>query len=168
MKKTSIIIIIAIAISSCNFKEVNQSFFTDVIGLNIKVKERVFHNWEKKAGGREMNINIYNYQLLNKDKPIYKKRFPNKKASDPGNWNIVKWKKTSFFESEIRLRMATEYIYEESKTKVEAEKMISTLSNKDNMYAYYYIETNGKITDLQMFVIDTSNSKLFVYELFNQ
>ncbi|NVK52548.1 MAG: hypothetical protein HWD85_06410 [Flavobacteriaceae bacterium] len=167
MKKTSIIIIIAITISSCNLKEVNQSFFTDVIGLNIKVKERIFHNWEKKARGKEMNINIYNYQLLNKDKSICKNGFP-KKTSDPGNWNIVKWKKAPLFESESRLRIVTEYIYEESKTKAEAEKMISTLSNKDNMYAYYYIETNGEITDLQMFVIDTSNSKLFVYELFNQ
>ena len=150
---------------SCDFDGVNQSFFTGELGLNVKINERTFHNWEKNEEN-EMNLNVYNYNILETKKALYKDDYP-KRVYHNENTISTTWKKASFSKNDKNLEIVSKYIYEETKSKLEAQKMIGALNHEENLYTYSYLETTGKVTEIQLFVVDVTNLKLYIYEIFS-
>ncbi len=165
MKNISVILIVTLFLFSCDLEGVVQSAINKDLGLNILVKERTYRSFENKPEN-EMEFLVYNYEILNKDKALFKEGFP-KEIDSEKDWKLVKWRKTSFYESDQRLNIARNYTYSVTGSKEEISKMFESLKQKDNVYTYSYIENNGKITDILMYVVDVDNKKFYIYEIFS-
>ncbi len=165
MKSRGVIIVISIILFSCDLNEIDQSFISNVLGMNIRLNEEVFYIYEKKPNGIEMRFEMYSYNILNENDNLIKDGYP-KRQSIPDGWETIIWKQTLSAEDEKRLDLLIQYDYEKSETKNKALKMRRLITQKENFYTYSYKEENEQITGMQLFVIDVVKCQFYEYELF--
>lgn len=165
MKSRGVIIVISIILFSCDLNEIDQSFISNVLGMNIRLNEEVFYIYEKKPNGIEMRFEMYSYNILNENDNLIKDGYP-KRQSIPDGWETIIWKQALSAEDEKRLDLLIQYDYEKSETKNKVLKMRRLIAQKENFYSYSYKEENEQITGMQLFVIDVVKCQFYEYELF--
>ena len=162
-----ILILLQFGITSCDIKKTNQSSFSKESGLNIELKNNIFLSIEEDSEGKEIELNVYNYEILKNNNPFYKQNYPKHTYHNKKGKSIT-WKNTSFSKNDNNLEILYSYNYIYDDTKKEVQKMIKAIEQKNNIYSYSFLEVNDKISEYLLFVVDSVNSRYYIYELYNQ
>lgn len=97
----------------------------------------------------EMNsiINKISSQELPLEKELFKRRF---------------WIKTPIEQSEDVVSLISSYHSNDKKFLKFQKKLKNRITNSGNYFGYYYKETVGNIYDIELYLLDTKNNKIYI------
>lgn len=155
-----IIVLGIIILSGCSSSAIDNTFCKNTLGLNLSMNKEIYEYEEDGVRGKGVLFLEYSFHKKDNKILINKGTYPHYYDLRK-DWKLSTWEETPLINKQV-YQLISEYNIIDKKFGQYISVVKNLLISRKNLVSYYYKESNNNIYAIEMYLIDTSNDKLYL------
>ena len=164
LSRRGLFFVICLILFSCA-STVNQNYFSNTLGLNVKIQKKVFDSSDAiNPQGEGYSIEALTFKNEEKESLFIDKANYPKPSEVRKNWKISSWQNAPLANKDV-LELLFKYRMENEAMKEQIQKIKEVLNSSDNYFSYFYKDHKGYIYAVDICIVDVKNKKIYLCEI---